>query len=305
MSDSNHSDHSDYGYTPSLAPAVAFIVLFSVSAIVHSIQAFRSRYWIVYPTLVLGALVEILGWSARLWSHENVLLLTPFLMQISTLIIAPVFFSAFDYTLLGVAISRLGPQYSILRPTWYLAIFLVADTISLVIQAVGGGKASAAAAKGIPTASATDTMVAGIIIQMIAMAVFVGLAFDFIWRASLKKPYAFQERRLEKIIAKSVSDRGVGSVEKVGRDGRIGQGEESLRNWWILMAGVAISSVMILLRGIYRSIELKQGWSGHLMTTEIFSICLDAIPMVIAVAVFNFINPVFLLPRRPVWKGYH
>ena len=52
--------------------------------VVHCFQAYRSKYWIVYPTLVLGALTEILGWSARYWSSRNVLLITPFIMQIST-----------------------------------------------------------------------------------------------------------------------------------------------------------------------------------------------------------------------------
>jgi hypothetical protein len=44
----------------------------------------KSRYWIVYPTLVLGALVEVIGWAARLWSSQNVDERTPFLMQIVT-----------------------------------------------------------------------------------------------------------------------------------------------------------------------------------------------------------------------------
>jgi hypothetical protein len=182
MADSQHTDESNYGYTPSAAWCLVFIVLFSLSgcayrsliraffsgqraigdwwpAVLHCFQAWRSKYWIVYPTLVLGALTEVLGWSARYWSSQNVLLLTPFLMQISTwawtlsppppyqsyrpeaqlrlhlpvvapfaaaadpsplnrLIIAPVFFSAYCYAVLGTAIHKLGAQYSILRANW-------------------------------------------------------------------------------------------------------------------------------------------------------------------------------------------
>ena len=81
---SEHTDVSNYGYTPSTAWCAVFIALFAISGLVHCFQAYRAKYWVIYPTLVIGALTEVLGWSARLWSSQNVLLLTPFLMQIST-----------------------------------------------------------------------------------------------------------------------------------------------------------------------------------------------------------------------------
>jgi hypothetical protein len=71
-----------YGYTPSLAWNATFLALFSASLIVHLYQATRSRYWILYPTLCLGALIELMGYAARVWSHINVYELNGFLMQI-------------------------------------------------------------------------------------------------------------------------------------------------------------------------------------------------------------------------------
>lgn len=79
-----HSDTSLYNYTPTESYCIAYVVVFSLIGIVHCLQAYRARLWIAYPTLVAGVLTEVLGWSARLWSSRNVLLLTPFLMQIST-----------------------------------------------------------------------------------------------------------------------------------------------------------------------------------------------------------------------------
>ncbi|WVW79821.1 hypothetical protein I302_101791 [Kwoniella bestiolae CBS 10118] len=337
MSDDNHTDGSNYGYTPSPAWCLAFIVLFSVSATVHSIQAFRYKYWIIYPTLVLGALVEVLGWSGRYWSSQNVTLLTPFLMQISTLIMAPVFFSAYDYVVLGMAINRLGPQYSLLQPKYYFATFITADIISLVLQAIGGGKASSSAAEGAPTQSATNIMVAGIIFQLVSMGVFIGLGIDFLLRATAEKPYAFRVRQIERNNAKkaqkamatgerkdsngtlvptssddtrvtgmnSTQEKTEGDLE--AQKGHVSEEYEHqhIRAWWILLIGVGISSLMILIRGIYRSIELTQGWTGHLMTTEMYQNILDALMMLIAVGIYNFIHPGYLLPRKKTWKGYH
>jgi hypothetical protein len=83
-SSSAYTNDSPYDYTPSLAWSIVFITLFSLSAITHSIQAWRAKYWVVYPTLLLGAITEIIGWSGRAWSSQNVLRLDPFLMQITT-----------------------------------------------------------------------------------------------------------------------------------------------------------------------------------------------------------------------------
>ena len=38
---------------------------------------------------------------------------------------------------------------------------------------------------------------------------------------------------------------------------------------------------------------------------EIYQNVLDGIPMVIAVAVFNFVHPSYLLPKKVSWKNYH
>lgn len=97
---------------------------------VHLGQAIWCRRWFLIPTLVLGGIGEIIGWSARLWSSivratpqlndaaltwlymKNIIADTPFLMQISTTIIAPTFLSAANFILLGTVINRAGPQYS-------------------------------------------------------------------------------------------------------------------------------------------------------------------------------------------------
>lgn len=304
--------------------------------VVHSVQAYRSKYWVAYPTLVLGALIEVLGWSARLWSHYNVTLLTPFLMQICTLIMAPVFFSAYDYIILGIAIRKLGPQYSLLRPSWYLIVFLTADIISCILQAIGGGKASASAGEGAPSQNATDIMVAGIIFQLISMAVFVVLGFLFIFRATSRKPYAFRERQIAAKREKQAAKAAASSLEKglahrdsdttiaptssdataVHANGAIKSGEvvdgeeqiearQNLKRWWIMLGGCLVSSIAIVVRGIFRSIELSHGWESRLATTEVYQVALDGAMMVVAVGVFNISNPVWLLPKRAVWKGFH
>jgi hypothetical protein len=179
----------------------------------------------------------------------------------------------------------------------YLGIFLGADVISLIMQAVGGGIASSAdAAKGDDMEIGPNIMLAGIVFQLISMLFFVVIGTDFIYRVKADNPYAFRSTRTNSL----------GSSTSNAEKGLVGSPQVNLARWSIfLIGGVGISSLAIIVRGIYRTAELAQGWGGSIMLTQNFQNFLDGLPMVIAVAVFNFINPTHLLERRAGWKGIH
>ncbi|WVQ74899.1 hypothetical protein IAR50_004507 [Cryptococcus sp. DSM 104548] len=306
MSDSSSDASSPYGYTPTDWATLTFLCLFSVAGAIHLGQGIIYKYYLVFVTLVIGCILEILGWAARYWSSQNVLAHDAFLIQIIALVIAPVFFSAYCYTILGVAIQALGPQYSLLSPRWYVIIFVSCDFISLVLQAIGGGWA-ATADSPVPH-TPTDIMVGGIIFQLVTMIIFTGLAADFMRRASTKKPL---KRRA------AVSEVELGTTGSYGEAAQKGSFRESVasslediaskqrkvRGWWFVMLGVAICSLCIIIRGFYRSVELVQGWDGYLIEHEVYQDVLDGIPMVIALASVNVFHPGFFLCRRKGWKN--
>ncbi|OCF32275.1 hypothetical protein I316_05943 [Kwoniella heveanensis BCC8398] len=324
----NHlSTISPYGYVPGKAPGIAYIVVFALLGLVHIGLGIRYKYWLVFATLIPGTFLEVIGWAGRLWSAENVYMVTPFLMQIASLIIGPAFYSAWAYTVLGFCINRLGAAYSLLSPKMYLACFVTADVISLVIQAIGGGKAAVAAQEGTETGPATKIMLAGILFQLGTMTIFVLLACDFIARVIFRRPYAHLKR---KHAAQSQSQSPVledGAAEpkpsRVNPDGTYADADAELnnnqrqaaaassatgarrtadiKNGERLLAGVAFASAMIFVRGIYRSIELAQGWTGYLITHEPYFIYLDGLPMVLCLAAFAISHPGWLLPRRTGW----
>lgn len=47
---------SPYGYTPSLAPGIAYLVVFSFLALVHVGLAYKYKYRMVFVTLVPGGI---------------------------------------------------------------------------------------------------------------------------------------------------------------------------------------------------------------------------------------------------------
>jgi hypothetical protein len=117
-------------------------------------------------------------------------------------------------------------------------------------------------------------VLAGILFQLATMTAFTLLALDFIIRVIIKKPY---HRRLAAAHPPSPSaDQTVegkrvheGHAESLGEtSGDASSSKRQLRKAQVLLAGVAVASAMIFVRGIYRSIELAQGWSGYLITHE-------------------------------------
>jgi hypothetical protein len=111
-------DNGPYGYVPTEGVCITFIILFAISALLHTGQALKWRTRWMIPSMALGCTGEVIGWSGRLWSSQNPTLLNPFLMQITTTIISPSFMSAANFTILGFIIKRIGPQYSWLTARW-------------------------------------------------------------------------------------------------------------------------------------------------------------------------------------------
>lgn len=105
----------------------------------------------------------------------------------------------------------------------------------------------------------TNVMIAGVIFQLVAMAIFTGLAIDFIRRSS--RMYIPREYN-------------------------------------IALVAMFISLAAIYARNIFRAVELIEGWTGHLMTHEKYFIGLDGALMVIAVGIFVAFDPATLVPRQ-------
>ena len=120
-------------------------------------------------------------------------------------------------------------------------------------------------------------MLAGILFQLVTMTIFSILAADFIVRVISRRPYAHRVRRTEKLQTASPA----ADPEKFSDPTGIAPGPipnrvaepitapHTLRRVELLLAGVAFASLMIYVRGVYRSIELAQGWTGYLITHEV------------------------------------
>ena len=252
-----------YGYVPSLAAGIVFSVVFAITGFGHLFRSIQKRRWTSYLFTISSA-IELIGWISRTWSSKCPYNKIAFLLQITTLVVAPVFIAAGIYVTLGYLIVEIGPQYSVLRPRTYLWTFCIADAVSLLIQAGGGGLASAATNRGDDPEPGARMMVGGIIFQLACVTLFTLLFIIFIWRS----------RRVN--LTKG-------------------------QNLVIYTTCVSVTAVFI--RCIFRSIELLQGWDGHLMRTQGFFIGLDAAVMAVAIGVYNIVDPAVVLDGRKAIAG--
>ncbi|KAG8927882.1 hypothetical protein FRC03_011467 [Tulasnella sp. 419] len=271
---------SPYNYIPTTWVCALFIALFSLTAIGHLGQSLYYKiYWLI-PTMVACALCETIGWSGRLWSSKNPALRDPFLMQITTTIIAPSFMTAAMFIILGQIISFVGTEYSRLKPRTYSIIFITADVLALTIQAAGGGIASSAEDDDPHGAErGAQIMVGGIIVQMAAVTIYALLALEYFIRVYQNRPLrprspAADGPTFEKAAMSTVTPK--------------------IR---LMIIGLAISTVFIYVRSVYRTIELLDGWNGSIISNQLLFNLLDGMPIVVAMFSLNVFHPGYLLPR--------
>ncbi|KAJ5691524.1 RTA1 domain protein [Penicillium malachiteum] len=70
-----------YPYNPSKAAGLAFVVIFGIFAAIHFVYMFPLRAWSFIP-FVVGCIGEAFGYYGRAWSHNNIRLGGPYLLQL-------------------------------------------------------------------------------------------------------------------------------------------------------------------------------------------------------------------------------
>jgi len=293
------------GYTPTLWICALFVALFSLSTIVHTAQAVRFRLWWLIPTAVICGFAEILGWSGRLWSNVGgAWRLDPYLMQITTTIIAPSFLTAANFIILGRVIERLGREHSRLSPRMYSYIFIAADVIALVIQSIGGAQASRAAQTGIgDPEKGGKIMLGGIIFQMVAITFYSALAAEFLFRVHRNRPLRASSPMNVSDDAASTDKGRVSPNNNSNNHGPVAPGSDLYHKAHLMLIGLSISTLFIYIRTIYRTIELNDGWTGTIIKNERLFNVLDGMPIVVAMVTLNVFHPGWLLPSRKAVAG--
>ncbi|PPQ70207.1 hypothetical protein CVT26_014464 [Gymnopilus dilepis] len=265
------AQESPYNYVPSEAVAIVMIVLYSISTLAHTGQALKYRMLWLIPTAGLCGVIEILGWAGRLWSSFSPLLSTPFQIEITCTIVAPTPLLAANFVILGEIMKRIGPSYSRLSPKWYTIIFCTSDVISLVVQGAGGGIAATAPDLNGANMGA-HIMLGGIVFQLVVIIFYSMLALEYYTRYYYDSP---------------IVSRGAEQLRTLD-----GQRRGTLTTKLQIMSyALAFSTTLLFIRAVYRTIELADGWTGRIISNQLYFNILDGMMVVLAMYTMNFINP--------------
>ncbi|KAI0463192.1 hypothetical protein LJB42_003212 [Komagataella kurtzmanii] len=269
-------DLSVYGMTPSYGGNMALAIVMGIFFVLSTGLGLYYKQWWFGTCFFFGCGLEFAGYVGRTVSAKDPVLVDPFLDQIISLTLAPAFIMGGIYYMLAKLCSIFGEGHSKLKPMSYAKIFIVCDVVSIIIQAVGGGMAASAAANYENADTGTHIMVAGLAFQVASMTLFLYFWFDMCY--SIYKVYRTSENPDDEFNDKfkDIRQRPMFKTFPVA---------------------ITLSTLFVYVRCIYRVAELSEGWSGHLITEEIYFLILDSLMMCLAIVIMLVYFPGFVFGK--------
>ncbi|KAL7411852.1 RTA1 like protein-domain-containing protein [Mrakia frigida] len=258
-------------YDASEAAAIVFVVAFGISAIAHIAQASMRKSWWMWP-LIVGVLGEVAGYLTRYLSITQSTNTDLWLASMLLIILAPNFLAATDYILMARLMLFVAPELSVISPKWIGTIFIACDLLALALQGAGGGSLGSVRTPA-SLNRAKAILISGLVFQLITFGLFAVVILVF-W-------------------------------QRCKRAG-VPKGP-----WVKLMAALAASAILILIRSVFRCIEFSKTTLGVVgsrafVRSEAVIYVLEAVPILASCVVFNVIHPAWYLPnnkRERVGKG--
>ncbi|KAG9497590.1 hypothetical protein J7337_010451 [Fusarium musae] len=250
-----------YNYNPNMVAAVIFIVVFGLSALLHTYQLIRSRTWYFIPFLI-GCLFECVGYVGRALSAQEAPDFTknPYIIQSLLLLLGPALLAASIYMVLGRLIRLLDAgDLSIISPRWLTKVFVAGDVMSFLAQsaAKGGGMLATAKTKS-AVKRGENIIVGGLGIQIIFFGFFMIVTLVFHLRINRNPTQKSQEITTP---------------------------------WRKLLFVLYSASLFIMVRSVFRVAEYVMGKDSELQSKEYFIYIFDALLMSLVVVALNVFHP--------------
>ncbi|KAH8692731.1 putative RTA1 domain protein [Talaromyces proteolyticus] len=266
------------GYYPNLGANVFFTVAYALCALITVAIGLWKRTWAFGIVVGAGFILETCGYIGRILMHSNPWSDPGFKLDLVCIILAPTLICAGIYLTLKHVARTVGPSFSRVTPRLYTWIFIPFDVFCLCLQAVGGGVDAAASnetpvdAKRLKTGN--DIILAGIVLQVVNLAVFGLLSLDFFLAATKHFHNASPELR----------------------------SSEEARIWYsrrfrIFCGAVSGAYAGILIRCIYRIAEMAGGWGNSVMRNEVLFYVLEGAMVLYPAFLLTIFSPGVFFPE--------
>ncbi|GAA5884684.1 hypothetical protein JCM6882_005349 [Rhodosporidiobolus microsporus] len=262
------------GYIPELWAAVLGLVLFGGVGIWHWVCWWRNGKQRYMLTLTIGMTCMTLGFILRLAYRSSPYSLGLYAIQLLFILLSPCAFLATDYVLLKHLAVSMGEdvvkQCLFLPIRFIVKLFVWFDVVTFFVQAAGGG---ASAGGGEIAKIGPKIALVGLIVQLVSFGLFTVLLVVFAYRVRTRFPH-------------------LGSPVPAFRFTSFNMFKTDLvDDWRVLFWVLLLSCVGIMVRCVFRTIEYAQGYSGYLVTHEIYFYLLDALPLFLAMSLYAWLWP--------------
>ncbi|KAI9800820.1 MAG: hypothetical protein M1825_003603 [Sarcosagium campestre] len=271
-------------YLPTLEGNALYLTIFAILLPLQIFLTFRHRTWGYGAGMVAGLILEVCGYIGRILMHHSPWARDPFLLYIVSLTVGPACFSAAVYLCLGrlvlayddrgnnndTSIPGNKAPISRLEPRLYTIIFMTCDFVALLLQAVGGALASSAETQQ-EADIGVNVMLAGLAWQVFSLLLFIVIAADFLWKAH-RTPESERSPR--------------------HADLRAGKG------FRVFISGLAVATVTIFVRCVFRVAELSEGFDGKLANEQVTYMILEGAMIVTACTALTVVHPGLMLGER-------
>ncbi|KAK6464048.1 putative transporter or flippase transmembrane protein [Scheffersomyces coipomensis] len=297
------------------APNIIYFIIFASTFLYTAGMIYKSRFHWYNVSWTLGLLCETIGFIGRLMSLNDMTNNNYFLVQLICLTIAPALLMGGIYFLFAQLVVIHGRQYSLLKPLWYSYLFIGCDILSLVIQAGGGAQASIASNNYQNAKPGTYTMIAGIAFQVLSMSVFSVFWYTFLTKIFFKHNFdtdleikggddlpveshgydqSYKKASIKNFLKLLFNTKNANQYKKNHLEQFYNPKFAKIRvrklyNYYAFVISLAV--LCIYIRCIYRVVELAEGFSGYLITHEVYLMVLDAFMIAIAALLFVPFHP--------------
>lgn len=252
------------GEVPSLGSGIAFTLAFSFFFAVTFVSCIHFHQWWFLGSWGLGLVLEIAGYSGRIWYNINSDNSHAYIMQSGCITIAPCFLMAGIYNILGQLVLIYGNQFSALRPRKYTRIFITCDVIAVLVQSAGGGLSASNGSN-----LGRYIVIVGLVFQLVMMTIFQYLWYKFL--------------------------HNVNKSELLYGEAQFNPQYNYIRRYRKLLqpfiVSVSIAVILIYVRCIYRVIETGMGYNSYLLTNEIYFNILEGMMIALAALLLAILSP--------------
>ncbi|WKT38219.1 RTA-like protein [Fusarium oxysporum f. sp. vasinfectum] len=220
-------------YSPSVAAAAIFLVLFMASFLCVGWKIWKTRTYFC-TVFAIGCFFEMVGYGVRAGAHSKTGKIMPYAVQNMFILIAPALFAASIYMVLGRIIRGLNAdKHSLLKPTKLTRTFVLGDVLSFMIQ--GGGAGMSVVQNASLSKWAERIVILGLVVQIVIFGLFCTVSL------------VFQRRMIREPTAESIG---------------------TIMPWESTLYMLYAVSLLIMIRSIFRIIEYAQGYTGYALSHE-------------------------------------